>query len=149
MQSRHFYKEQRDFLLTSNRTDDCQALSLTGKKNISESSAGEISHWIWLSKHSGQPQGRSLNNKEKDMKILYFFWLEKKKVCHQKTLATAINWHYWHFLTLAFLTAFLPPHLFSLVSPSTSPHLIYVSDNSLTHCADYLIVLLSGLVCDC
>lgn len=33
-----------------------------------------------------------------------------RKLC----LATAINWHYWHFLTLAFLTAFLPPSLSSL-----------------------------------
>lgn len=80
------------------------------EKKMSESAAGEISHPIWLSKHSWQPQGRrSLNNRGKQhMKILYFFWLEKNKVYHQKTLATAIN---WHFLTLALLTAFLLPSL--------------------------------------
>lgn len=43
-----------------------------------------------------------------------------RKLC----LATAIDWHYWHFLTLAFLTAFLP-FLLSLSKHLSSSYLCF------------------------
>lgn len=74
-----------------------------GRKK-SETATGEISHPIWLSKHSWQLQGkRSLNNRD-HLKVLYFSWLEKNKFYYEETLclATATSLYYWHSAALIF-----------------------------------------------
>lgn len=120
MQSRHFDKEQTDFLLTGNVIDDCQDLSLTGKNYV------RICCWrnlppnptiktllAALGKKISEQQGKITHENTPFL----LTWEEQILSPENSVWLQLLIGHYWHFLTLAFLTAFLP------FLPSLSKHL--------------------------